>query len=242
MAPWSGIPTWRWKIWFEISAKLPDGASKDQAPEMLQALLKERFKLTFHTEKKDHPIYALIVAKGGPKLKVAEDVPAAPGATASGEPGRAPAPPRPPGDGPGAGPGGRGGPPPGGMSMRMGPGGGHIEGRAMTVARFAEAISRFLDRPVVDETAIAGNYDFGVDVSPDEMGNSMSQMRMAAGPMMMGAGRGAPDHAGPDGPPNAPEGGSIFQSIQQYGLKLEPKKAAMDMITIDSAEKTPTEN
>ena len=50
-------------------AKLPEGANKDQVPEMMQALLADRFKLTIHRDTKDHAIYALIVAKGGPKLK-----------------------------------------------------------------------------------------------------------------------------------------------------------------------------
>jgi uncharacterized protein (TIGR03435 family) len=63
-----------------------------------------------------------------------------------------------------------------------------------------------------------------------------------AGPAPSGAVAGTPVHGGPEGLPPGPEGGSLFRSIQSYGLKLEPKKAAMDMIAIDSAEKTPTEN
>ena len=129
--------------------------------------------------------------------------------------------------------------------MRMGPNGGHLDAKAMTLARFAEAISRFLDRPVMDQTGIEGNYDFAIDISADEMGGTMGQMKTV---MMAGAGRrrggavaGTPVHGGPEGLPPGPEGGSLFQSIQSYGLKLEPKKAAMDMIAIDSAEKTPTE-
>jgi uncharacterized protein (TIGR03435 family) len=39
---------------------------------MLQTLLKDRFKLTMHKESKVLPIYALVVAKGGPKLHEAE--------------------------------------------------------------------------------------------------------------------------------------------------------------------------
>jgi uncharacterized protein (TIGR03435 family) len=256
----TGAP-WMDEQRFDISAKLPDGATKDQAPEMLQNLLKERFKVAIHREKKDHPIYALVAGKGGLKLKPAEVSADAPGAPASGDPGRAPAPPPPSGGpsqtamaapGPGApGPGGRGPMPPGAMSMRMGPNGGHVEAKAMTVARFAETISRFLDRPVIDQTGIEGNYDFAIDLSQEEMGGMMAQMKgammMAGAPMGGGGGAGGamaggPAHAGPDGPPNAPEGGSLFQSIQSYGLKLEPKKAAMEMIAIDTAEKTPTEN
>ncbi len=248
----SGAP-WMDTLQFDISAKLPDGASKDDAPEMLKTLLKERFKVSIHIEKKDHPIYALVVGKSGPKLKVAETNASEKSAATPREPGSAAPPPPPPppsGGGRGGGTavfamsdgGGRGGPPSGGMSMRMDGSGGHIDGKEMTMTRFAETLSRFLDRPVIDQTAIEGSYDFKIDMSPEEMGNMMSQMKgiMMAGP----AGGHGPGPAGaaPDGLPNAPEGGSIFQSIQQYGLKLEPKKAPMDIITIDNAEKTPSEN
>ena len=119
----------------------------------------------------------------------------------------------------------------------------------MTLDRFAEAISRFLDRPVMDQTGIEGNYDFAIDISQDEMGGMMAQMKTTvmmagAGPAPSGGGAvaGLPSHGGPEGAPPGPEGGSLFQSIQSYGLKLEPKKAPMDMIAIDSAEKTPTGN
>ena len=59
-------------------AKLPDGAKEDQVPEMLQTLLAEHFKLTFHRQSKEQNVYALVVAKGGHKLKLADPVPAAP--------------------------------------------------------------------------------------------------------------------------------------------------------------------
>jgi uncharacterized protein (TIGR03435 family) len=56
---------------FEIIAKIPEGRTPEQVPEMLQMLLKERFKLAVHRETKDMLIYALIVGKNGPKLKEA---------------------------------------------------------------------------------------------------------------------------------------------------------------------------
>ncbi len=52
---------------FEIQAKIPDGVSEDKVPEMLQALLAERFKLVIHRDKKELPVYALIVGKNGPE-------------------------------------------------------------------------------------------------------------------------------------------------------------------------------
>src|SRR5438876_943661 len=62
-------PDWMNSQRFDILAKMPEGATKEQVPEMLQALLIERFQLKVHRETKDQSIYALIVAKGGPKFK-----------------------------------------------------------------------------------------------------------------------------------------------------------------------------
>ncbi len=240
-------PEWIETLRFDLSAKMPDGATKEQVPEMLQALLADRFKLTLHREKKDHPVYALVAGKNGPKLKAAEAQPA-----------DSPNPGLPPKSGPehadkpttnfqmGAGDKAaaeaamtsakRSG---GVMTMSFGPGGGHIKANGTTIPSFADMISRFVDRPVVDQTGIAGNYDFELDIAPEDMG-AMKGMMVVRG---AGAGpAGPPPAAAPAETPSAPEGGSIFQSIQRYGLKLEPKKAPLDMIVIDGGEKTPTEN
>ena len=48
---------------FDISAKLPEGATQDQIPEMFQSLLEDRFGLAFHRESRERPILALVVAK-----------------------------------------------------------------------------------------------------------------------------------------------------------------------------------
>jgi uncharacterized protein (TIGR03435 family) len=53
---------------FDIVAKLPDGASLEQVPEMLQDLLIRRFKLSVHHDTREFAVYALIVGKDGPKL------------------------------------------------------------------------------------------------------------------------------------------------------------------------------
>jgi uncharacterized protein (TIGR03435 family) len=62
-------PSWLDSDCFTIIAKLPEGATKDQFPAMLQALLVERFKLTVHKESRPRPGYALVVDKKGPKVK-----------------------------------------------------------------------------------------------------------------------------------------------------------------------------
>ena len=70
---WMGDPATDWSGGekFDISAKLPEGASRDQVPAMLQNLLTARFKLTTHREYREQPVYALVAAKGGPKLQPA---------------------------------------------------------------------------------------------------------------------------------------------------------------------------
>src|SRR6185437_16740008 len=52
---------------FDIRAKIPAGISKDKVPEMLQALLAERFKLTVHRQEEQRKLYELTVAPGGTK-------------------------------------------------------------------------------------------------------------------------------------------------------------------------------
>ncbi len=54
---------------YQVTAKVPAGATKEQLRTMLQNLLVERFKLTWHFEKKEMEIYTLVVGKGGLKLK-----------------------------------------------------------------------------------------------------------------------------------------------------------------------------
>jgi uncharacterized protein (TIGR03435 family) len=65
---------------FDVIAKVPGDAKKEEIPLMLQALLAERFKLVLHREQKTMQVYALEVAKSGPKM---QDVPQG----ATGEPG-----------------------------------------------------------------------------------------------------------------------------------------------------------
>jgi uncharacterized protein (TIGR03435 family) len=57
---------------YDIVAKADDAVSDDAMKTMMQALLTERFKLEFHREKKELRSFALVVVKGGAKLKRAE--------------------------------------------------------------------------------------------------------------------------------------------------------------------------
>jgi uncharacterized protein (TIGR03435 family) len=61
-------PGWLTSERYDISAKASDGATEDQLRQMLRALLADRFRLKTRLEKKERPIYALVVAKNGSKL------------------------------------------------------------------------------------------------------------------------------------------------------------------------------
>jgi uncharacterized protein (TIGR03435 family) len=61
-------PSWIDSERYDISAKAPGPAPKDQLRVMLRGLLQERFRLALRSETKDLSGYVLLVAKGGPKL------------------------------------------------------------------------------------------------------------------------------------------------------------------------------
>lgn len=64
-------PDWLASEKFDIVANVRKGVTQQQADTMLQNLLIERFRLTFHRTTKEGPVYELTAAKGGPKLKPA---------------------------------------------------------------------------------------------------------------------------------------------------------------------------
>jgi uncharacterized protein (TIGR03435 family) len=232
-------PDWMASERFDVLAKLPEGASREQVPEMLQALLAERFKLTVHRESKEHAVYALVVGKNGPKLKESPpdaDAPAGGGAPAAADDAN-----------PQVRVSGRGentqvsisGGQIGTAHMSMGPGGTmHLEAPKMNMAAFADTLSRFFDRPVVDLTELKGTYQVALDLSMEDLRNAAR----SAGLMGLGMGGGRDGARPPSDAASDPGGLSIFAAVQQLGLKLEPRKAPLDLIVIDHLEKTPTEN
>ena len=66
-------PDWLKEAAFDITAAMPADASENQVNPALRALLVERFQLAFHRETKELPIYALVPAKGTPKIQAAAD-------------------------------------------------------------------------------------------------------------------------------------------------------------------------
>ena len=149
----SGGPSWLKSEHYDVDAKM-DSATADAlhklaedqrrvaTQHMLQALLADRFKLAVHHDSKELSIYALVVAKNGPKLQQAK-----PGDT---YPNGIKGP-----DGIG-----RGG------VMRMGRG--QLTGQALPMSALARMLTDQLGRTVVDKTGLPGNYDFTLQWTPDE--------------------------------------------------------------------------
>jgi uncharacterized protein (TIGR03435 family) len=229
-------PDWLGSERFDIQATYPAGATEDQVPEMLRSLLAERFRLQLHRETTEHAVYVLVAGKNGARLKPAE-------VETSDQPSHSGGPP-PEGDartdqGGGAGKAGggpvSGGPPRQAMMMMMDPAGMHLKAPAATLGDLCDAISHFTDRPVVDQTGIQGRYDFDLVFTPE---NKRGLPGSPGGPKPMPMGEAPPGAETRSAEP----GPSIFDAVQQYGLRLEPRKAPLTQLIIDHIEKTPTEN
>jgi uncharacterized protein (TIGR03435 family) len=225
-------PDWMNAQRFDVLATLPEGATPEQAPQMLQALLAERFKLAIHRESKEHAVYALVVGKGGLKLKESAPDPSPPAPAGNGQVQFS-------GNMDGKGVTVAGGPA-GPMRMQMGPNGNmRLEASKMTMPMLAEMLSRFVDRPVVDMTELKGSYQVALELAMEDLRN----MARTAGMPMPGGGLASGGEAGrPADAASDPSGASIFAAVQQFGLKLDPRKTPLEMIVVDHLEKAPSEN
>ena len=209
-------PGWLDTQKFEVLAKVPEGATKEQVRGMLRNLLAERFQLVAHREMKDLPVFALLVGKAGPKMKVSSDEPAdTPDSLPTGQPGA-----------PIAG------------KIKMSPDGcpdfpglrlssrlifmngrGCLTAVQLTIGELAGMLSDRFDRPVVDMTGLTAKYDFTLHFDPSGVVGTMTA---------------------PPGDDPLPD---VFVAVQQQlGLRLEPQKRMIDLVVIDHAEKTPAEN
>jgi uncharacterized protein (TIGR03435 family) len=227
---------------WDIVAKMPDGATTDQAPKMLQALLAERFKLALHRETKELPVMALVVAGGGPKL---QEVPADSLQDFD------PSSPLKPGerqmDTP-QGPVRMSVDPRGGAVINMGKRGVwtqgmgpngmfHIEAKGSTMSAFADMLTQMTtmtgggSTQIVDMTGLKGNYVVALDFSLADL-MKIAQSAGVTLPMREGAETVASD----------PGSSSILDAVKALGLKLESRKAPAERLIIDHIEKTPTNN
>jgi uncharacterized protein (TIGR03435 family) len=213
-------PSWMSGEMYNVTAKVPQGATKEQFRLMLQQLLAERFGLKVHRDTKVMPAYDLVVAKGGSKLK--ESAPLTP--ADPGQPGPMPAgrlsmdengfPVLPPGNG---------------SMMIMAHGKAVMRAHEETAGDIASRLAGQAQYPVTDATGLKGKYDYTL--------HWVSDRGMVPRPPS------DPTRATPIAPAEVDEGPALFVAIQeQLGLKLEPRKGPVEILVVDHAEKTPTEN
>jgi uncharacterized protein (TIGR03435 family) len=84
---------------------------------------------------------------------------------------------------------------------------------------FVGILTQPLQSPVVNQTGLTKRYDFLLDMSPY-----------------------LPTDRQPGDPPPDMAGIMITALNEKLGLKLESKKAPIEILVIDHMEKTPTEN
>jgi bla regulator protein BlaR1 len=227
MSPVKGVPDWSNDILYKIEAKAEGNPDKEQMRLMVQSLLEERFKLKMHREMRESPVYLLVVAKGGHKLKPAKDEKGNPIISL---------------------------PPPDPNKQKaiaklagetvtlseimslMGPGsysiGGHADGRqltakAMSMERLAKALYstmyRTSRRKVIDNTDLTGLYEIQLTFADPLNRQAIPET----------------DGSAPTAELATP---TIFNALQeQLGLKLEADKAPVEYFIIDSVDR-PSEN
>jgi uncharacterized protein (TIGR03435 family) len=209
-------PDWMTSARYDIVAKVPANATKEQVLVMWQNLLADRFKIAVHRETKEMPIYALVIGKGGPKFSEAPpDDPAAAtsgGGSSSGSVSFSGSPSSSSGGGAAVVSFSRSGA--GGSPVQAGRS--SMSGDKMLMSSLAESMTRSVDRPVIDETGLTGKYKIKLEWQREDLSAA------------------------------APEGAvlpTIFAAVQeQLGLKLEPRRGPIEILVVDHAEKNPVEN
>lgn len=141
----TGGPAWLDSELYALDAKAEGAASLDQtAGLMLQSFLEDRCQLKVHREARETAVYALTVAKGGPKLKESTPDSCTPLDLS-----------HPPADPQAA--------PCGFPVMRINNGNVVADARGITMAEFAARGLTRVDRPVVDKTGLSGRYDIHLE-------------------------------------------------------------------------------
>jgi len=208
-------PAWLNTERYDLIAKVPPGATREQVNMMWQRLLAERFGVVLHHESKEFQVEELVVDNGGSKLKEtawdpASPLPAGPpqrdengGLTSPGQVNT--------------------------ISPRENGASVHTIAKAQPISQLTATLSNALNRPVLDKTGLAGKYDYIIDFVIDQL------------PLPP---PGQPGPGAPAAPVNATESGPDLAAAvqQQLGLRLMCSKAMLDVVLIDKAEKMPTAN
>lgn len=216
---------------YEVDATMPPDTTKARYQVMMQQLLRERFHLAIHWEKRAFPGYELVIAEGGPKLKESRPNPEAAASDSSALAKR----------------NGEGLPPlPSGPQLRTSLGWGVIivQAQEKAVSDLVKIMGRMINQSmgenpndfaspkarVLDKTGLTATYDFTLRFSCE-----LCQFAVANGAV-------APPTPIPADSPGGEPG--IFAAVQkQLGLKLNKlKDVPLNVIVVDHVEKTPTDN
>jgi uncharacterized protein (TIGR03435 family) len=189
------VSNWEWIIgprWLEdatptysIEAVSAGPASAATIRLMLRNLLAERFHLKTHSERRDQPVYFLVLKKSGTPGDLVE--------YSGPEPDRCI---RPSSEG--------------------------MEVLHCSMPAFASALSTVLGlgRPVIDHTGLQGRFKFALRYVT-QSSNSFTPSLVA---------------------PEGLSGPTVFQAIEEFGLKLEAGNEAVEVLVVDDISKEPTEN
>ena len=204
-------PDWIKSQRYIIQAKIPNEASRDLVPEMLQSLLADRFHLKLRRETKEHSVYGLVVNPGFELEPLPPD-------------------------------------PPGGAfrpaSAKMTPNLEIIFAQKLTMSQFADFLSHWADRPVLDATSQTGAFAVALRITigeavrtpgatlyaPNSSALDTAQSRRALEKIDEGQSKGKTN------------GDSVLDQVKKMGLRLELRKAMLDLLVVDLADRTPTAN
>lgn len=209
------VPAWVRENRYDIEARAPGAATKDQMRLMMRSLLAERFKLKVHWETREAPVFALVEDKPGklgPQLEpdpasddcTKTDLPEKASNTADSSPVLS------------------------ALPIACGwiahlsasePGAHRFGGRDVTLAMLGASMPTqtglvVIPRPVVDETGLKGGFDFWMEWTPEDTSEV----------------------------DNHESGGTFRDALKnQLGLKLVPQKGPVQVLLIDHVEQ-PSEN
>jgi uncharacterized protein (TIGR03435 family) len=213
-------PDWIESEVYHIEAKAEAPSTQAQLKLMMQELLADRFKLKLHRENREMPVYALVVAKNGHKLKAA------------------------PRDRDCAGQSRRdhryelGASDISGQCHGFVPEDGALRGQSVDMSDFAEMLSIWAGRVVIDKTGLDGLFDIKMPrmISTEAL-NVIASREINAG----ARGGGVPGGAAIE-PRLLPDNVmTVFTALEQIGLRLESTKGPVEVLVIDNIER-PTEN
>ena len=179
----SGGPSWLGTDRYDIVAKAEGNATDEQHKLMLRTLLAERFGLKFHYEKKKLPVYVISVGKAAPKLFPPKEEEV--------------------------------------HSIRIMPQQDadqktttfHVVATRYSLTQLTDVFARQLERVFVNETGLNGDYDFTLDLTPDESRPSPLDPSLLIAAMR-----------------------------DQLGLQMKSQEAVVDFLVIDSVEKVAAGN